>query len=85
MQRHQRNREKPRENRIAVKEGENMEKGIQYTTEVFEFPNGKAYVHHPILTPEERERRMESLKRETIRFAMKLEQNRAKKAAEKEA
>ena len=68
-----------------MKEGENMEKGIQYTTEVFEFPSGKAYVHHPILTQEERERRMESLKRETIRFAMKLEQNRAKKAAEKEA
>ena len=68
-----------------MKEGENMEKGIQYTTEVFEFPNGKAYVHHPILTPEERERRMESLKRETVRFAMKLEQNRARTAAEKEA
>lgn len=62
-----------------------MEKGIQYTTEVMEFPNGKAYIHHPILTPEEREKRMESLKRETIRFAMKLEQNRAIKAAEKEA
>ena len=54
---------------------------MEYTTEVMEFPNGKAYVKHPILTPDERERRMESLKKETIRYAKAVERARMAKEA----
>ncbi len=35
---------------------------MQYTTRVFKFPNATVRVHSPILTPEEKEKRMEKFK-----------------------
>ena len=45
---------------------------MEYTTEVYQFPDGKATVRHPILTPEEREARIEECKRVAARYAMAL-------------
>ena len=45
---------------------------MEYTTEVYEFQDGKATVRHPILSPEEREARIEECKRATARYGKAL-------------
>lgn len=42
---------------------------MEYTTEVIQTKTGKNVILHPILTPEERKRRMQSLRTATERYA----------------
>lgn len=42
---------------------------MEYTVEVVQTKTGKNTIRHPILTPEERERRMQSLRTATERYA----------------
>lgn len=45
---------------------------MEYTVEVIQTKTGKNTIRHPILTPEERERRMQSLRAATERYAKAL-------------
>jgi len=42
---------------------------LEYTTEIIQCSNGKNIIQHPILTPDEREKRMERLREATKRYA----------------
>ena len=42
---------------------------MEYTTETIQCSNGKNIIRHPILTPDEREKRMERLREATKRYA----------------
>ena len=46
--------------------------------EIFYYPNAVVKVYHPILTEEERERRMERIKQSAIRLILSTEENKRK-------
>ena len=47
--------------------------------EIFYYPNAVVKVYHPILTEEERERRMERIKEAAVRLILSAEESKRKK------
>ena len=47
--------------------------------EIFYYPNAVVIVYRPILTEEERERRMERIKEAAVRLVLSAEENKRKK------
>ena len=47
--------------------------------EIFYYPNAVVKVYRPILTEEERERRMERIKEAAVRLILSVEENKRKK------
>ena len=47
--------------------------------EIFYYPNAVVKVYHPIISEEERERRMERIKQATVRLILVTEKNKRKK------
>ncbi len=52
---------------------------MEYTTEIVQCKNGRNIICHPILTPEEREIRMERLREATRRYARVMLEAQEKK------
>ena len=52
---------------------------MEYTTEVIKCKNGKTTIRRPILTSDEREKRMQSLRAATERYAKVMLQAQQKK------